>query len=306
MLDQKEINPFSVALVMWGPEYQILRRRGLQRRRNKTWPCLDSIPGRRRWFYRKTVATIRSTMCPHLTHNAFTFSPLRTTEAFPCSEFQAEHFQALKNISQVVCFVRHSYQGSLRAWFEWSKTEDASSIGKPDCVTHILYNTCEQIETWKLYLRQAWSNEEWVGGCETSHLGKRPMGRLGGVAADTSPPIAAHPPSIQPSPTALLRGCSLSFLHGNNSRVKNSGTAKIAKSFSQASFSYSHEKRDKQAFSKALFRTRTEVLSRFALLSSFPSWTLWKINSSLFNVSKISFWSVTPNRKSNSYIVGHN
>ena len=139
MLDQKEINPFSVALVMWGPEYQILGRKGLQRRRDKTWLCLDSIPGRRRWFYRKTVATIRSTMCPHLNHNAFTFSPLRTTEAFPCSEFQAEHFQALKNISQVVCFVRHRYQGSLQAWFEWSKTEDVSSIGKPDCVTHILY-----------------------------------------------------------------------------------------------------------------------------------------------------------------------
>ena len=175
-----------------GPWISDSGKEGLQRRRDKTWLCLDSIPGRRRWFYRKTVATIRSTMCPHLTHNAFTFSPLRTTEAFPCSEFQAEHFQALKNISQVVCFVRHRYQGSLRAWFEWSKTEDASSIVKPDCVTHILYNTWEQIENWKLYPRLAWSNEEWVGGCETSHLCGRPMGRLRGVAPHTSPPIAAR------------------------------------------------------------------------------------------------------------------
>ena len=30
MLDQQEINPFSGALVMWGPEYQILRRRAFK------------------------------------------------------------------------------------------------------------------------------------------------------------------------------------------------------------------------------------------------------------------------------------
>ena len=48
-------------------------------------------------------------------HRAFTDPPLRTTEAFPCPEFQAEHFQALENISEVICFVRQRYQGSLRA-----------------------------------------------------------------------------------------------------------------------------------------------------------------------------------------------
>ena len=161
-----------------GPWISDSTKEGLQRRRNKTWPCLDSIPGRRRWFYRKTVATIRSTMCPHLTHNAFTFSPLRTTEAFPCSEFQAEHFQALKNISQVVCFVRHRYQGSLRAWFEWSKTEDVGSIGKPDCVTHILYylRTNRNLEIISEASLVQWGVSWWVWNLTPR---KAPNGKVG-------------------------------------------------------------------------------------------------------------------------------
>ena len=107
----------------------------------------------------------------------------------PCSEFQTDHFQALRNISKIICFVRHRYQGSLRAWFKWSKTEHGGSIGKPDYVTHI---TWVQLENWKLYQRGAWSNEKGGGGCETSHLGRRPMGSLGGVAPHTYPPIAAQ------------------------------------------------------------------------------------------------------------------
>ena len=40
-------------------------------------------------------------------------------------------------ISQVICFVRQRYQGSLRAWFKWSKTEHG--VGRLCYVTHNFY-----------------------------------------------------------------------------------------------------------------------------------------------------------------------
>ena len=171
---------------------------------------LGFFPRIRRRSYRKTVASIRRTMCPPLPilisdHNA---SRQCAPQKPPMGWISSRRFPGWwRNIAQVIGFVRGPIKGQVVREQNDQKTSLQIAEEEPLCNTHMLH-TAWILIILGIAMGGTLSNGGGGCGCETSHLWIRPMRNLRGVAPHTSPPIAANRP---PLPATLQGGPASRF-----------------------------------------------------------------------------------------------